>query len=70
MKIGHTFKRLRKAAGQSQEKVAAQVGISRVYLSELERDLKSPTLDVFVRIARTFGMTATQLMAAIENDRR
>lgn len=44
-----------RAAGKNQAKVAARLGISRSYLSEIASGAKKPSLDVAVRIERETG---------------
>ena len=48
--LGEVIRRLREADGLSQEALAERAQIDRTYVSIVERGLKSPTIDTFVRI--------------------
>ncbi len=54
-----SLRSLREAAGKTQEDF---VGIGRTYLSELERGLKTPTLETIVRLAAELGVSPTRLV--------
>jgi transcriptional regulator with XRE-family HTH domain len=59
-RFGAALKRLRESRGKSQEDF---VRTGRSYLSELERGLKTPTLETIVILAEEFGVTPTYLVA-------
>ena len=65
--VGAEIKRAREAARLSQEELAEKAGIHRTYVSLLERDKKSPTLDVFFRVAAAVGLRASTLIARMED---
>jgi transcriptional regulator with XRE-family HTH domain len=46
----------RQSAGLSQEQLAEKAGLHRTYVSQLERGLKSPTLDVLADLAAALDM--------------
>ena len=50
-RVGQNIRRLRKANGLSQEKLAAEAGIAMRYLSGIERGEENPSLAFLVRIA-------------------
>ena len=52
MLIGENIKQLRKSKGLTQESFANETGISRSYLSDLENNRKSPTIETLEKIAR------------------
>lgn len=52
--------------GLSQEEFAANVGLHRTYISQLERGLKSPSLGVMAKISNELGITLVQLMTELE----
>lgn len=58
-RFGAALRTLREAAGKTQEDF---VGIGRTYLSELERGLKTPTLETIVRLATELGVLPTRLV--------
>ena len=64
--LGQEFKNARQTLGLSQEKVAEGAGISRNYLSELERNLKSPTVRVFLKLCGVLEIKGSELIAKIE----
>jgi transcriptional regulator with XRE-family HTH domain len=52
----------------SQERLADKAGIDRTYVSMLERDLQSPTVDMLIRLCRAMGVRASEVLARIEDD--
>ena len=48
--------------GLSQEKLAAKARLSREYVSQLERNEKSPTLDTLLKICGAMGMKPSELL--------
>lgn len=57
---------MRKKAGLSQEELAERAGIHRTYVSLLERNRKSPTLDVLFRVCRALRVRASVVIARVE----
>lgn len=49
--VARNIRRLRVAAGLSQEALAVDAGIDRTYVSRLERALENPTVAVLERLA-------------------
>jgi transcriptional regulator with XRE-family HTH domain len=58
-RFGEALCTLREAAGKTQEDFA---NIGRTYLSELERGLKTPTLETIVRLAAELKVSPTRLV--------
>ncbi len=54
------------AAQMSQEDLAAKAGLEQSYISLLERGVRSPGLDVFVRLSRALEIKSTTFLARIE----
>lgn len=50
----------------SQEELADRAGIHRTYVSQIERGLKSPTLPVLFEISKSLGISASSLIAEVE----
>jgi len=50
----------------SQEKLGAEAGIDRVYVSLLERGERAPSLPVIVSLARALGTSAAEMIALVE----
>jgi transcriptional regulator with XRE-family HTH domain len=68
--FGAELKKARETAGLSQEKLAFEAEIDRSYVSLLENDKKSPTLDVLFRICDALGISASELISRVEKTRR
>jgi transcriptional regulator with XRE-family HTH domain len=66
MSLGIELKKAREAAGLTQETVAFAAGIDRAYLSQLENDHKSPTVDLLVRVCGALGVPASEILARVE----
>ena len=64
--VGEELRKAREAAGMTQEGLAFEAGLSRPYVSILERDLKSPTLHALFRICAALGIKASVLVARVE----
>ncbi|WP_354140920.1 helix-turn-helix transcriptional regulator [Bradyrhizobium sp. LB11.1] len=54
--VARNVRRIRLKRGISQERLACEAGIDRSYMASLERQSKSPTIDVLDRIAGTLGV--------------
>jgi transcriptional regulator with XRE-family HTH domain len=50
----------------TQEALAAKARVSREYVSQLENGRKSPTVQVFLRLCRGMGASASELIAKVE----
>lgn len=66
--VGKTIKRLRKEKKISQEKLAEAINSHQVYISEIERGLKIPSIPVLYEMAITFGLSLTELVSDIEKE--
>lgn len=66
--VGKTIKRLRKEKKISQEKLAEVIDSHQVYISEIERGLKIPSLPVLNEMAIAFGISLTELVSYIEKE--
>lgn len=64
--LGDELKKARLKAGLTQEQVAARARISREYVSQLERNRQSPTVDMLLRVCRILGTSASRIIARIE----
>lgn len=54
----------------SQEQLAFTAGIDRTYLSELENNHKSPTVEMLFRICDALNVAASEIIARVERQRR
>ena len=58
----------RKLQGLSLEQVATRAGITKSYLSKLERGLSSPTIGTLLRLAHALGRSTEQLIGETAQD--
>ncbi len=66
--LGEELRAARLAANLTQEKLADEAGISRNYISLLELNRKSPTVDLLLGLCDTLGVSAADLIRRVEND--
>ena len=64
--LGREIANVRKRVGMSQEELAFQAEVHPTYVSQLERGLKSPTVNVLLRLARALKASASRLIAVVE----
>jgi transcriptional regulator with XRE-family HTH domain len=64
--LGDEIRKARLAKGLTQEKLAFRAKVSRNYISLVELEQNSPTVDVLLRIAEGVGVKASGWIAAIE----
>ncbi|WPA85887.1 helix-turn-helix transcriptional regulator [Bacillus cereus] len=55
---------LRKEKLISQEKLAAQVGLSRTYISEIENNKKQPNVKLAIKIAKVLGTSVESIFSS------
>jgi transcriptional regulator with XRE-family HTH domain len=56
MNLGYVIKNVRKVRGYTQDEFAAICRITQTYLSQIENNLKDPTLSVLKTIAEKLGV--------------
>ncbi len=66
--LGRRLASYRKLNGLSLEQVATRAGITKSYLSKLERGLSSPTIATLLRLAHALGRSAEQLIGEAEQN--
>jgi DNA-binding XRE family transcriptional regulator len=59
--LGKKIKKLRKIMAVSQEELAHQLKISRVYMGFIEQGRESPSLKLLLRMSRKFGVKMEEL---------
>jgi len=64
--FGRSVRSLRKQRGLSQEDLAEACGLSRNYISDIERGVRNPGLLVIVGLARALRVTLRELVEEIE----
>jgi transcriptional regulator with XRE-family HTH domain len=68
--VGGELRRLREQAKLTQEQLSFRAGLSRPYISQLERDLKSPTLETLFLICDALDVSATSFVRRVEAARK
>ena len=63
--VAVNLRRLRVAKGLSQVQLAADAGMSRTYLNEVERELGNVTVDVMDQLAGALGCAGHELLASL-----
>jgi transcriptional regulator with XRE-family HTH domain len=66
--FGKVIKELREEAGFSQQEVADFSDVDRTYLSDLERGLNYPSLNVVYKLAEVFKMKASELVEKVDEE--
>lgn len=64
--LGEAIRKARRRAGLTQEELAFRASISRNYVSLLELDQKSPTVETLMRVAGAVGTKASTLLEKVE----
>lgn len=64
--VAHNLRRLRKAAGLSQEELAHRAGLDRTYVSGVERGVRNPTVLVLQDLAGVLAVRPADLLADVE----
>jgi transcriptional regulator with XRE-family HTH domain len=64
--LGEEIRKARIKAGLTQEKLAFKAGVSRQYVSLLELNEKSPTVDMLIRLCGAMGASASKIVARVE----
>jgi transcriptional regulator with XRE-family HTH domain len=54
----------------TQEQLSFKAGLSRPYVSQLERSLKSPTVDTLFRICDALDVSAANVIRRVEVERK
>ncbi len=66
--LGDVLKSFREEAGMTQEALAFEAEVDRTYISQLEHNKKSPTVDVLFRLCDAMGIKASELIARVEDN--
>jgi transcriptional regulator with XRE-family HTH domain len=62
--VARNIRRIRVQQGLSQEALAVEAGIDRTYVSQLERELKNPTVSILEKIASALACDIRELFDA------
>lgn len=68
--MGEELRKARELAGLTQEQLSFQAGLSRPYVSQLERNLKSPTVDTLFRICDALDVSAVNIIRRVDAARK
>ena len=60
--VARNLRVLRKQKGLSREELAFQAGINRNYVGQIEREEKSPTVDMIEKLANTLDIDPVNLL--------
>ncbi|HXV68973.1 MAG TPA: helix-turn-helix transcriptional regulator [Nitrospira sp.] len=61
-RFGKQLQRLRTGRGLTQEELAVNAGLARVYLNKLESGQHDPSLSTLVRLAKVLKVSVTELL--------
>ena len=68
MEIGSKIKRLRVRLGLTQEELAARTELTKGFISQLERDITSPSITTLMDILETLGTNVSEFFSDREDD--
>jgi transcriptional regulator with XRE-family HTH domain len=68
--FGDALRRVRLAAGMTQEQLALEAGVQRNFISLIETGQNQPTISTIVKLARALGLKASALVAEAEKPQR
>ena len=68
--VGDRLREARVARGLTQEQLSFRAGLSRPYISQLERDLRSPTVDTLFRICDALEVPAADIVRRVDAARK
>ena len=63
--VAWNLRRLRTARGVSQERLAADAGVDRAYISELEREQGNASVDLLDRLAAVLDVGVGEFLTAV-----
>jgi len=70
MTLGGELREARRTAGLTQEELAVAAKVDRGYISELENDHQSPTVDMLYRLCGSLGVLPSVILARVEATQR
>lgn len=60
-KLGNAIRSKRLKLGYTQEKLAYEAGVSVSYISEMERGIVNPTIDIVYQVSKVLRTTVNEL---------
>ena len=67
MDIGQRIRSLRKARGQTLEELARATDLSQPFISQIERDIKSPSIETLTKICIALGVSLAEFFSSGEH---
>lgn len=64
--VGTVLQKMRLKARMTQEELALRAKVDRSYISLLEHNKKSPTLEMLFRLSNAMGVKASSIVAKVE----
>ena len=68
--FGAALRRVRLAAGMSQEKLGLEAGVQRNSIRLIETEHNQPSISTIAKLARALGMKASELVVEAEREGR
>jgi transcriptional regulator with XRE-family HTH domain len=68
--LGEELRKARERATLTQEQLSFRAGLSRPYVSQLERNLKSPTVDTLFRICDALDVSVVNVIRRVAAARK
>ncbi len=68
--LGDELRKARESAELTQEQLAFDADVDRTYISMLENNKKSPTVDMLFRICQATGVAASEIIRRLEESIR
>ena len=65
--FGAALRRVRLAAGMTQERLGLEAGVQRNFISLIELGQNQPTITTIAKLARALGLKASELVAEAES---
>jgi len=62
LNIGERITQLRRQFNLSQEDLAKKIGVSRTIIGNYERNTNTPSIEVLIKIAKTFNVTVDYII--------
>lgn len=60
--LGKKLRQVRLEKGYTQQSLAEEAGIGNVYLGEIERGLKMPSLNIFIKLIEALNISADYVL--------
>jgi transcriptional regulator with XRE-family HTH domain len=66
--IAHNLKQIRLERRKSQESLALDAGVDRTYLSDLERGVGNPSVDILDRLAKELAVKTVEFFSELSSN--